>query len=408
MNTQNFLARKFLSGKNRSWYFSSLTLMGILGVLVSVLAFVVVQSVMMGFNQDLQEKILGFSSHLILKLKPGSETDPSLENSLKQNPEVLQVHRYVEGEAVLRTLDGENAGVRVRGIEGEPSIERDTLKVFFEEGEDWSSFNDSNSDLPGILLGGELAATLGVVPALMEKIELLFPIGEVGPSGEVEPNIRAFRVLGTFRSGYYQFDSKYVLIPIQDGRFLFGDQAQDQIGLFVKDPHRIENFLKGFHLPKEVDRVVTWKEQHSRLFHALKLERLGMYFVLGLMLVLASFNILSMLMMVVFERRREIAVLRALGLSERGIGGIFYRSGFWIGTIGGTLGVGLGILICLWLESTHLQLPSTYYLDALPVTLSWTFLLAAFLGAIFLSLVATIFPAREGKRVSVVEALRYE
>jgi lipoprotein-releasing system permease protein len=406
MGLQSFLARKFLAGKSRNWLFSSLTVMAFAGVILSVTAFVVVQAVMSGFSEDLENKILGFSAHLTAVVEP--EADLGWVEELSREKGVTQVQSFVEGEAVLGNPEGEMVGVRVRGAARDHPPGGDTLQIHFEEGEGWDSFYSPSDKLPGILVGGELAASLGIVSVLTEKVELLFPLGEVGPTGEIEPNARSFRVLGTFRSGYYEYDSKYVLVPMAEAQWLFGDQGEEQIAVFLAKPSEATQWKSRLQQKPGVSQVKTWQEQHTRLFHALKLERIGMIFVLILMLLLASFNILSLLMMVVFERRREIAVLRALGMGGSEIGGIFRRAGLWIGLVGGGVGVAAGTGIALWLNRLHLPLPSTYYLEALPVKLHGGVLLGAMGVAILLSYLATYFPGRESRSMSVTEALNYE
>jgi lipoprotein-releasing system permease protein len=403
---KSFLARKFLSGKNRNWLFSSLTFMAFAGVIISVMAFVVVQAVMSGFSEDLEKKILGFTAHLTVVLEPGSP-DKWVEE-LSQEKGISQVQRFVEGEAVLSSPEGEMVGVRVRGLSQKQPPQGATLQFHFEEGEGWDQFYHPSDKLPGILIGAELATSLGIVPILAEKVELLFPLGDVGPTGEIEPNARFFRVLGTFRSGYYEYDSKYVMIPMEQAQWLFGDQGEEQVAIFLQRPSETGPWKDQLRNREGVSQVKTWQEQHTRLFHALKLERIGMIFVLTLMLLLSSFNILSLLMMVVFERRREIAVLRALGMGGADIGGIFRRAGLWIGLVGGAIGMVGGGGVALWLNRLHLPLPSTYYLEALPVKLHGGVLLGAWGVSVLLSYLATYFPGRESRSLPVTEALTYE
>lgn len=408
MKAQTFLAIKFLSGKDRSFLVSFLTWMAILGVLVSVAAFLVVEAVMVGFGKDLQSKVIGFSPHLSLILKPQSETGDGLSQSLQQLPGTQKILRLIDGEAVMRTEEDETQGVRVRGLVPEEAWFPSTFQVFFEEGEDWNSLNGSDDRLPGILLGRELASSLGVLPALAEPVELLYPFGDVGPTGEVEPSLRKFRVVGTFKSGYFDYDNKFAIASLDQVKRLFGDHAIPQIGAYFDSPELSAKYAEKFRSLPAVERVETWQDKNTRLFSALRLERIGMALVLGLMVLLASFNILSMLMMVAYERRRDLAILKSLGMSESGIGGIFFRAGLWIGILGGLLGLVIGIGICLLLRYAKLPLPAPYYLDAIPVDLHPLWIVLTFILALAMSLAATWWPAREGKRLTVVEALRYE
>lgn len=408
MKAQTFLAIKFLSGKERSFLVSFLTWMAILGVLVSVTAFLVVEAVMVGFGKDLQAKVIGFSPHLSLVLKPGVSANSELLKTLAVKPGVTRVSRLIDGEAVLRTLEDETQGVRVRGLEAEGPSFPPSFQVFFEEGEGWESLNAGPEQVPGILLGRELAASLGVIPALQEGVELLYPFGDVGPTGEVEPNLRRFRVVGTFKSGYFDYDNKFALASLDQVQRLFGEHAPEQVGVYFSKPEKSLERRGDFQGLSEVERVETWQEKHTRLFSALRLERIGMAFVLTLMVLLASFNILSMLMMVVYERRRDLAILKSLGMSERGIAGIFFRAGLWIGVVGGLSGTALGLGLCWLLRTVKLPLPAPYYLDALPVEVNPLWVALTFMLALAMSLAATLLPAREGRRLTVVEALRYE
>lgn len=408
MSVQTFLALKFLAGKRRSFLVSFLTWMALLGVLVSVAAFLVVEGVMVGFGKDLQAKVIGFSPHLALLLKPGERISPDLLERARAVPGVRRVAPLLEGEAVLRTEEDDTQGVRVRGIDTADPPFPEAMRVFFEEDEGWASLAGAGEELPGILLGKELAASLGIVPALGERVELLYPFGEVGPTGELEPSRRAFRVVGTFKSGFFDYDSKFAVTSLAAARRLFGDTVPEEAGVYFSDPKESLRNPGAFAVLPGVERLEAWQEKNARLFSALRLERLGMGLVLGLMILLSSFNILSMLMMTVYERRRDLAVLKTLGLSEPGLAGIFYRAGLWIGVLGGCGGLALGLGLCLFLRYVKLPLPAPYYLDALPVEINPFWALGTFLLALLMSLAATAIPAREGRRQTVVEALRYE
>lgn len=408
MKAETFLANKFLSGKRRRFFVSFLTAMAVAGVALSVMAFIVVQGVMNGFAKDLQAKVIGFSPHLSLKLKSDDIASEAFLKKIGQSSGVERTTAYLESEAVLRSDDDEVQGVKLRGIEaGDPHFPP-SMKVNFEEGEDWSSLQAKNDELPGILLGREMASAMGIVPALLEEVELLYPFGTVGPTGEVEPNLRRFRVVGTFRSGYFEYDNKYAIAALPELQKLFGDNASLQVGVYFSDPRRAATDRARFGAIEGVSNISTWQERNSRLFSALKLERVGMIVVLSLMSLLASFNILCMLMLVVFERRRDLALLKALGLSERGISGIFYRAGLWIGLSGGVIGLGAGLFLAWVIRASGIRPPAPYYLETLPVDLQPATIALTLLLALSLSLAAAVLPAREGRKMTVVEALRYE
>jgi len=373
---------------------------------ISVLAFVVVEAVVAGFTQDLRAKVLGFSSHLTLVLPSGERADPSLLQKIKDKAGVTGVSRFADGEAILQTEEDDATGIRVRGIDPEWIAQNFGDKVRFEEGEDWDSLKGTEHRAPGIIVGIEVASNLSIVPLLMEPVQVLYPFGEVGPTGEVEPNIRSFRVIGTFKTGYFEYDNKFALVDLSEAKRLFGEDLNERVGVFVDDPMKVDAWKSTLSSLASFQQVQTWEEQHSRLFSALKLEKLGMTLVLALMSLLASFNILSMLMMVVFERRREISVLKALGMSSRKIAGIFYRAGLSVGLFGGFAGIVMGYALCRYLNQAHLKLPAPYYIEDLPILVNPWVLAGTFCLAVLLSLLATIFPARQGSRLTIVEALK--
>ncbi len=406
MTPQSFLALKFLSSKHRSFLVSFLTLMALLGVVVSVAAFLVVQAVMLGFSHDLRDKILGFSPHLSFYLSPSANAESVLQQ-LQSHTEVKSVERFLEGEAILQFKE-EVLGVKVRGVDLQKNSLSHRLPVKFEEGEEWSSLHAKGENLPGVMLGKELVAAEGIFPALYDQVKLIYPLGEVGPTGELEPVERSFRIIGTFKSGYYDYDSKMLLADIHEVERLFSDQIQERYGVYLKNPDQAIALQSVLQKNPEIQNLQIWSQQQHRLFSALKLERIGMSMVLGLMMLLASFNIISMLFLVAHERRREIAVLKSIGMSDKKIKGIFLRAGFWIGTLGGIVGVVLGIFLCRWIATAKIPLPTPYYLDALPVDLRWISVVLTFGLAILLGVLAAVFPAREGERFSIIEALRCE
>ncbi len=407
MKISTFLAVKFLYGKRRGGLINGLTLVAFFGVVLSVMALVLVTAVMTGFKQDLQDKILGFSAHVTVTLKKDQDWR-GFSDGLKARQELSFWSPYQEGEAVIRTTESETLGVKIRGIEADFQFSPKNFEVNFIEGEDAYSLVPKPGALPAILLGEELAHELAIVPVLSEQVELLYPFGEVGPTGEMLPQVRAYRVVGTFRSGYYDYDSKFALVDFSEARALFGDTVPVRLGLYLQDPHRTEGLVNSLEQLVGVESVSPWQQVHARLFSALKLERIGMGLVLGLMLTLSTFNTVSLFMMVVYERRQEIAVLRALGMSEGSISAIFLRAGAMLGILGGALGVSLGVLIAWALKTSRLPLPAPYYIDSLPVVLHGAWLLVALLLAPTLCVLATVWPSREGRRLNLVEALRYE
>jgi len=409
LKAPDYLALKFLSGKGRGLLFSWLTYMAILGVAISVAACLVIQACISGLNQDVREKVLSFSSHVVWTLQPGAAFDPSTWDQLAGDSEVSGIMHYVEGEAIIRGEEEDQIeGVRVRGIDPRWGIPRFSLEVLFNEGEDWKTMAGSEQDSPAIVLGTELIGDLGLVSFMRDPVDLLYPLGEVGPTGDLEPNIRSFHLGGRFHSGYPEYDMKFALVDLESAKRLLGDAATEQIGVYLRDPFRATAFAERHKGIAGVKAVKTWEQLNRNLFHVLKMERTGMGLVLALMILLASFNILSLLIMLVFQRRRDFGVLKALGMSARETGKLLYRAGLWIGISGGGLGVLLGLGIMYLLTKYPIHLPEPYNIDRLPVVWNpWMIALTAAI-AVGMSLVATWFPAWQSRRLNAVESLRRE
>ncbi|MBL7684849.1 MAG: ABC transporter permease, partial [Deltaproteobacteria bacterium] len=204
------IARRYLFGKERPFMAGLLTWVGILGIAIGVFALIVIQSVMTGFSQDLQKKILRFSPSLVLKpLNPSlfsGKKAPQLDATQK-----LKVTPYVDSEVILHTEEPLTQGVKLRGIELD-SFFMKSLNPEWGMGvgpQEWAS---AEGELPGVLVGAELAKRLNLIPTILEEVELIYPFGEVDPTGEMRPKTRKFRVMGTFKTGYFDYDNKYAVI----------------------------------------------------------------------------------------------------------------------------------------------------------------------------------------------------
>jgi lipoprotein-releasing system permease protein len=273
----------------------------------------------------------------------------------------------------------------------------------------FQSFDD-NDDLPGILLGEELANQLWV--GVGDQVHIINPIGgKVGIMGIPTPDLKTFRVAGIFYSGMYEYDTKWTYVTIEDAQsFLKIDGQINGIEARVEDidnagviAAKVEMALQyPFH-------VRHWKELNRNLFSALNLEKIVMGLILSLIVMVASLNIVGTLILVVLTRSREIAILRAIGASRRQITAIFIFEGVIIGMVGTAIGTVLGLIGCALLDRYRFPLDTdVYYLDTLPVVVEYPTVALVALSAIMISFVATIYPARIASRMNPVEGLRYE
>ena len=404
---QVFIALRYLRSKRKHKGISVNTLISIGGVAVGVMALLVVLSVMSGFHEDLQRKILGVSAHVVVLDYRGniSGYDEVLKK-LEDEKDIVSVAPFVLGQVMVSS--GKRAhGVFLRGIE--PEMESRTTEIlnYIKDGNpgDLSPRNG----IPGIILGRELASSLGVF--IGDTIHIVSPFGEIGPLGML-PKVKPFRVVAIFEVGMFEYDSNLALCDMQSAQEFFG-MGKDITGIELK----VRDIYKAAEVREEVQRklgfpfhATDWMQMHKNLFSALKLEKFAMFIILILIILVASFNIISTLIMNVIEKTREIAILKAMGATNKGIMTIFMLQGLIIGIIGTIIGVGSGYLLNNLLDKYEIiKLPAdVYYLSHLPVKMKFSDFLAVSLSAIVISFFATIYPARQAAKLNPVEPLRYE
>ena len=260
---------------------------------------------------------------------------------------------------------------------------------------------------PGILLGKELAASLRV--EVGNEVRLISPDGDVGPTG-VRPKASTFVVAGTFATGMYEFDLKLAYVQLADAQRFFnmGDEV-NRIEVRVTDPAHTDEVVQRIEsaVGSELE-ALDWKVLNRNLFSALKLEKIAMFFILGFIILVASFNILSSLAMLIQEKTQEIAILKSMGATNGGVMRAFLVLGMFLGLIGAFCGVAMGLGFCLFLDQVGIPLPKEYYIEFIPVDVNWLEVAAAAAAALGISLLATIYPSRTASRLHPVEGLRYE
>ncbi|MEW6586662.1 MAG: lipoprotein-releasing ABC transporter permease subunit [Nitrospirota bacterium] len=404
---QFFIALRYLRTKKKHRGISVNTLISIGGVAVGVMALLVVLSVMSGFHEDLQKKILGVNAHVVVISYRGAMDDyQGVTDRLKGEKDVVSAAPFVLGQVMVSS--GKRAhGVFLWVISPEAETKTTELARFMKEG---SILNlDKKSDMPGIIIGRELAGSIGVFQG--DVINVLSPIGKIGPLGML-PKVRQFKVVGIFEVGMFEYDSNLVLTGLEAAQEFF-DMKGEVTGIQLKldDIYKAagvrERLEKQFSFPIHVR---DWMQMNKNLFSALKLEKFAMFVILILIILVASFNIVSNLIMNVIEKKREIAILKAMGATDRGIMAIFMLQGFVIGLVGTVIGVAGGYLIAYVLNTYQIiKLPAdVYYLSHLPVKMKLIDFVTVSLSALTISFLATIYPAWQAARLNPVEPLRYE
>jgi len=405
---QFFIALRYFRSKKRHRGISVNTLISVGGVALGVMALIIVLSVMSGFHEDLKKKILGVNAHIVVLNYGGEIKDHKLliEN-INSVQGVVHSSPFIYGQAMISS--GKRAhGAVLRGVH--PDIEAGTTEIvkYIKEG-NIQNLKDSNKGNPGIILGRELARNLGLF--MGDEVKLISPTGDIGPLGMI-PKMKKFRVEGIFEIGMYEYDSNLALVHINDARDFF--KLQDGItGVEVK----VDKIYNSEKIAEKIETTLgspyyarDWKDMNRNLFSALKLEKLVMFIILILIVLVASFNIISNLIMIVMEKAREIAVLKAMGATNRGIMFIFTIHGLIIGIIGTVFGLTGGFISCQLLKTyKFINLPpDVYYLSYLPVRMSLFDFIVVPVTAIIISFLATIYPSWQASRLDPIEPLRYE
>ncbi len=425
-----------------------MTALSVGGVGVGVMSLIIVLSVMSGFEADLQKKILGTNSHgVVLKYTPDMPEYATVMEKIGrvkgvsgQTPFILnEVMVSSEGNisgSMIKGIDPATVGSvtdlpeymlpggSLEGLEKPESIKPPRLsplggpvlddKPRSPDDLERDPFIERPKDeapvvLPGIVLGRELAASLKVIVG--DRVNVVSPVGgELGPQGPM-PKSRPFRVAGIFYSGMFEYDSKFVYIHLREAQTFFGLKGASGVEIKVEDIDDARSVMKSIYdsLDGYPYRTKDWGEMNRNLFAALRLEKLVMGIILSIIVIVAAGLIIATVIMLVLEKRKEIAVLKALGVPDGGIVKIFLAEGLQIGLAGGVLGLVAGLAWCLFIEKVGIKLdPQVYYIPALPVRIEPFQTALAVVIAILVTFLASIYPALKASQVEPVDGLKSE
>jgi len=396
------VAMRHLRSRRRHAFVSLITVISVLGIMLGVAALITVIAVMTGFSSYMQERILGTTSHILVTGAGGLSDASGVLDEVKSHPEVVAAAPYVMGQSLLKT-NGDVIGVVVRGIDPQMESSVTDLSKNMVEGA------ITELDDKGIIIGIEMSRQRGL--RLGDSVTLVSPSEVSSPFGMV-PILERFAVAGIFDTGMYEYDTGLVLVTIPAAREFF-DLGERVTGVAVKvrDVYRTGSVVKDLQESLGYSFWVRdWKEMNQNLFSALKLEKITMFVILVLIVVVAAFNIIGTLILVVMEKGREIAILKAMGATRKSIGRIFMIEGLVIGLGGTVFGLLLGLGLCYILARYQfVELPSSvYYVTTLPVKIQFLDVLSICLAAIGVSFTATVYPAHRASVLNPVEILRYE
>ena len=413
MRYEFYIGLRYLRAKRRQTFISIITLISISGVAIGVMALILVLGVMTGFTDDLREKILGTNSHIVISKFGANLSDyRQVAEKIRGCPGVVASTPFILFQGMLSS--GSNvSGVVLRGIDvaTAPAVIR-IQEILVEGRLDQLEKEQASSDgskLQGIIIGRELSKMLGV--GLGEPITVISPAGLITPSG-LMPRWKKFFIVGIFESGMYEYDTTLAYLSMKNAQS-FLKMADDATGVEVKvtDIYQARSFAEAIRKKLgDTYLVRDWMEMHRNLYSALKLEKSAMFIILILIILVAAFNIIGTLIMVVHDKNRDIAILKSMGATSAAVMRIFVIQGLVIGVVGTALGLFGGFLLAFIQNHYHIVGLSQdiYYIPNLIVKTSFMDTFWVSLSGVLITFLATIYPSRQAARLDPAEALRYE
>jgi lipoprotein-releasing system permease protein len=406
MSYESFVARRYLTAKRKQAFVSIITFISILGITIGVMALIIAIALITGFQDDVQDKILGATSHLMV-------SDLS-DEGLKDYPQLISKIEGLKGvksaspvvhEGVFLIGPAENKGALFKGIDFD--LEKKHLQWLREL--ESGSIPAPASKREGILLGSEIAASIGV--GVGDVVTVLTSSSRLSPIGPI-PKRKRFVVTGIFNTGLYEFDSSTALVWLGSAQKFFGleegiSYIQVRINKIFEAP-RIRDRIREIIPP--LAYVTTWMELNKSLFSALKLEKNIMFLTIALIVFVAALNIIATLILMVMEKTRDIGILIAMGATSQSIKKIFFLHGAMIGIVGTAAGVILGLLWCLLANAFELiKVPvDIYQISFVPFHIKLFDLILIIGVALLISFLSTLFPSHRASKVDPVIALKYE
>ncbi len=408
-----YIGMRYTRAQRENHFISFISLVSMFGIALGVWALITVLSVMNGFERELRDRILGVASHVTVSGADGWLRDwRVIADDVKRRPEVVGNAPYILGQGMV--VRGKHVtGVLIRGILPDREQSVSEFETHMLEGE----LGNLRSGEFGIVLGDALMRRLRL--AIGDKVTLVTPQGQVTPAGLL-PRLKRFTVVGSYSIGMYEYDSGLALIHLDDAARLYRSQSRvSGVRLKLDDVFSAPLLRSGLAREYGPDFYVSdWTREHVNFFRALNIEKRVMSIILFLIVSVAAFNIVSTLVMVVTDKRADIAILRTLGLSPRGVMGIFMAQGVVIGIVGTALGAVAGVLTSINIETLvpffenlfgfKFFPPDVYVISDFPAEMHWFDVIVIVVVSLIMSALATLYPAWRAARIQPAQALRYE
>jgi lipoprotein-releasing system permease protein len=406
------ISARYLRARRKEGFISVIAGFSFLGIMLGVATLIIVMAVMNGFRKELLDKILGLNGHLLVQPLESPLTDwKEVADRINGVQGIRLAAPIVEGQA-LASSPFNASGVLVRGIRAADLEKLTSISKNIKQGT-LEGFDDGQ----GVAIGRRLADTLSLHAG--DTVTLVAPRGAVTPMGTT-PRIKPYKVAAVFEIGMSEYDSSFVFMPLKEAQAYF-NRPNDvtAIEIYTDNPDKVDEYRKA--VTDAAQRpvfMVDWRQRNSTFFNALQVERNVMFLILTLIVLVASLNIISGLIMLVKDKGSDIAILRTMGATQGSIMRIFLITGAAIGVVGTLVGFLLGVIICLnienirqfisWLTNTELFSPELYFLSKLPAEISVGETAAVVIMALTLSFLATLYPSWRAARLDPIEALRYE